>query len=73
VINSKRAVVIASDRVVAEKLTWILREIETNRKSMAIDEWAKLIDEVGLSRMGWKEKEARVGETISRKKRQVDP
>jgi bifunctional DNA-binding transcriptional regulator/antitoxin component of YhaV-PrlF toxin-antitoxin module len=48
-IASRETAVVASDRRVAEKLTRVLRELETEKKVRAVEEWARLIEEAGLS------------------------
>ena len=66
-IASKDAAVIASDRLVAERLAKVLRELETERKIRAIEEWAKMIEEAGLTGLRSKDIDKIVGRSIARK------
>jgi len=71
VITSKGAAVIASDRAVAEKLTKVLRQIETDRKNKTIYEWAQLVEEAGLSGLTSANIESMIGKAIPKKGRLI--
>ena len=48
-ISYEDAVIIASDKTVAERLLNFLRESETRRKLKALNEWEDLVEKAGLS------------------------
>lgn len=72
IIASKDAAVIASDRRVAERLTRVLRELEADRKTRALEDWAKLIEEAGLAGLRSKDIDKIVGKGIAKKVRVID-
>ena len=67
VIASKDAAVVASDRQVAERLSSALRELEKEGKYKAIEGWAKLMEEAGLTGLRAKDIDRAVNEGIARK------
>ena len=62
---SKDAAVVAADSAFAEKLSEALREAEREKKYEAIDEWARLIEEAGLSGLRAKDIDRLVGQGVS--------
>lgn len=64
-IASKDAAVVASDRAVAQKVSSAIKELEKERKFKVIDEWAKLVEEAGLSGLRAKDIDRLVNEGVS--------
>lgn len=63
------AVIVASDKRVAEEISSLLRQSEVKHKLKALDEWEELVEKAGLSKLTAKQIDKAVERSIRRPKK----